>query len=139
MGCGEQQTKIISKKTGTHHIFYCMMAKFRIGMPATTKTELPMTICACFLPINIITNRPTPDTAETLNLTLVITIQNSPTIILLDSGQHPEKKFSWSLVYVIDRGCEASCILIFTVPFDTQYENNFPILCRHLLFDYNTL
>ena len=51
---------------------------------------------------------------------LVIAMQNSPTIshtvgLKSTSG----KSFSRSLVYIIDRDCEVSCILIFTVPFDT--------------------
>ena len=62
-------------------------------IPTTPKTELPMTISNCFLPINTITKRSIPDTAETLNSPLVIAMQNSPTIILLGSGQHPEKFF----------------------------------------------
>ena len=65
------------------------MARGRIGIPATPKTELPMTISNCFLAINIITKRSISDAAETLNSPLVIAMQNSPTIILLDSGQHP--------------------------------------------------
>ena len=93
MRCGEHQIKITSKKTGTHHMFYCIMARGRLGIHATLKTELPMEISNCFLPINIITKRFIPDAAETLNSPLVITMQNSPTIILLDSGQHLEKVF----------------------------------------------
>ena len=69
------------------------MARDKIGIPATPKTELPMTISNCFLPINIITKRSIPDAAETINSSLVIAMQNSPTIIMLDSGQHPEKNF----------------------------------------------
>ena len=94
MGCGEQQTKRTSKKkAGTHHMFYCIMARGRIRIPATPKTELPMTISNSFLARNIITKRSISDAAETLNSPLVIAMQNSPTIILLDSGQHPEKVF----------------------------------------------
>ena len=92
MGCGEQQTKRTSKKTGTH-MFYCIMARGRIGIPATPNTELPMTISNYFLMTNIITKRSISDAAKTLNSPLVIPMQNSPTIILLDSGQHPEKVF----------------------------------------------
>ena len=82
------------------------MAIGRIGIPATPRTELPMTITNCFLPINIIINRSLPDAAETLNSPLVMAIQNSPTIILLGSGQYLEKKFSRSLVCIVDRSCE---------------------------------
>ena len=85
--------KELVKKTGTHHMFYCIMARGRIGISATPKIKLPVTISNCSLPINIITKRFIPDTAETLNSPLAITMQNSPTIILLDSGQHPEKLF----------------------------------------------
>ena len=66
MGCGEQQTKRTSKTAGSHRMFYCAMARGRIGMPATPKTELPMTISNCFPPINIITKRSIPDAAVTL-------------------------------------------------------------------------
>ena len=93
MGCYEQHTKRTSKKTGRHQMFYCIMARDRIGIPAALKTQLPVIISKCFLTINIITKRSLPDTAETLNSHLVIAMQNSPTIILLDSGQHPEKVF----------------------------------------------
>ena len=65
----------------------------RIGIPATPKTELPMTMSNCFLPINIITKRSISDPAESLNSPLVIVMQNSPTIILLGTGQHLEKLF----------------------------------------------
>ena len=74
-------------------MFFYIMARGRIGIPTTPKTELPMTISNCFLPIN----RSIPDAAETLNSFLVIAMQNSPTIVLLDSGQHPEKVFSGGL------------------------------------------
>ena len=80
MGCGEQQIERTSKETGTHHMFYSIIARGRIGIPATPKTELPMTISNCFLPINITTAAMTA-------------MQNSPTIILLGSGQHPEEVF----------------------------------------------
>ena len=69
------------------------MARGRVGIPATPKTEHSMTISNCFLLINMITKRSIPDAAETLNSPLVMAMQNSPTIILLDSGQHPEKVF----------------------------------------------
>ena len=109
------------KKTGTHHMFYCIMARGRIGIPATPKTELPMTISNCFLAINIITKRSISDAAETLNSPLVISMQNSPTNILLDSGQHPEKVFPGHLYALLTEvvEVEVSCVLIFTVPFDT--------------------
>ena len=74
-------------------MFYCIMARDRIRIPATPKTELPVTISNCFLPINIITKRSIPDTAETLNSPQVIAMQNSPSIILFDPGQHPKKVF----------------------------------------------
>ena len=93
MGCGEQQTKRLKKKQKkkqprTHHMFYCIMARGRIGIPATPKTELPMTISNCFLAINIITKRSVSDDAETLNSPLLIAMQNSPTIILLVTCMH---------------------------------------------------
>ena len=69
------------------------MSRGRIGIPATPKNDLPMTISNCFLAINIITKRSIPDGAETLISPLVIAMQHSPTIILLDSGQYPEKVF----------------------------------------------
>ena len=69
------------------------MTRGRIRIPATLKTELPMTISNCFLVIHIITKRSIPNVAETLNSPLMTAMQNSPTIILLDSGQHPEKVF----------------------------------------------
>ena len=93
MGSDEQQTKRASKKTGTHHIFYCIIARDRIGVPSSPKTELPMIVSNWFLPVNIIRKRSISDVADTLNSPLVIVMQNSPTIILLDSGQHPEKFF----------------------------------------------
>ena len=46
------------------------MARGRIRIPTTPKTELPMTKSNCFLPINIITKRSIPDTAKTLNADL---------------------------------------------------------------------
>ena len=93
MGCSEQQKKETSKKTETHHMFYCIMTRGRIWIPTTPKTELPMAISNCFLAINIITKRSIPDATEALNSPLVIAMQNRPTIILLDSDQHPEKVF----------------------------------------------
>ena len=69
------------------------MTRGRIGIPATPKNELPMTISNCFFPIDIITKRSIPDAPETLNSPLVIAMQNSPVVILLDSGQHPEKVY----------------------------------------------
>ena len=92
MGCGEQQTKRTSKKL-EHNICCCVMARGRIGIPATPKTELPMTISNCFFPIDIIRKRSIPDAEEILNSPLVIAMQNSPVVILLDSGQHPEKVY----------------------------------------------
>ena len=71
-------------------MLYGIMARGRIGIQATPNTELPMIISNRFLPINIITKRSIPDAAGTLNSPLVIAMQNSPTIILLDSGQHAE-------------------------------------------------
>ena len=41
--------------------------------------------------------RSIPDAAETLNFPLVIAMQNSPTVILLNLGQHPEKVYSGHL------------------------------------------
>ena len=67
------------------------MARGKIGVPATPKTELPMTIPNCFLPIP--DGRSIPDVADTLNSPLVIAMQNGSTIILLDSDQHPKKVF----------------------------------------------
>ena len=93
MGCDKQQTRRASKKTGAHQMFYCIATRGRIGIPATRKTELPITISNCFLPINIITKRSIPDATETLNSPLVVAMQKSPTIILLDSGQDLEKVF----------------------------------------------
>ena len=122
MGCGEQQTKRTSKKTGTHHMFYCIMAKGRIEIPTTPKTDLPMTIYTCFLPINIITKRSILDTAENLNPPTPSPDDSNAKQChhhIVGSRSTSEKSFSRSLVYIIDRGCEASCILIFTVPFDT--------------------
>ena len=69
------------------------MARGRIGIPATSKTVLPMTISNYFLAINIITKKSISDAAATLNSHREKSMQNSPTIILLDSGQHPEKVF----------------------------------------------
>ena len=74
-------------------MFYYIMARGRIGISATPKTELPTRISNCFLPINIITKRSIPDAAETLNSPLVIAMENSPTIILLNLGKHPEKVY----------------------------------------------
>ena len=102
MGCGEQQTKRTSKKL-EHIICFTMMARGRIGIPATPKTVLPMAISNYFLLINIITKRSNSDAAETLNSPLVIAMQISPTIILLDSSQHPEKVFPGYL-YALLRG-----------------------------------
>ena len=119
MGCGEQQTKRTSKKTGTEHMF-CIMARGRIGIPATPRTELPMTISNCFIPIDIIRKRSIPDAAETLNSPLVIAILLSycwtHTVGLRSTSG---KSLSRSLICIIDSGFEVSCILIFTVPFDT--------------------
>ena len=42
------------------------------------------------LPINLITNRSIPDAADSQNPPLMKSMQNSPTIILLDSSQHLE-------------------------------------------------
>ena len=41
--------------------------------------------------------RSIPDVAETLNFPLVTAMQNSPTVILLNLGQHPEKVYSGHL------------------------------------------
>ena len=89
------------------------------GVPATAKTELPMTISNCLPPINIFTRRSIQDPAETLNSDQVIPMQNGSTIMLLDSGQHPEKVFPTLPVCIIGKGCEVSCILIFMVSFYT--------------------
>ena len=56
------------------NICYCIMARGRIGIPTTPRTELPMTISNCFFPIDIIRKRSIPDAAETLNSPLVIAI-----------------------------------------------------------------
>ena len=119
MGCGEQQTKRTSKKL-EHNICCCVMARGRIGIPATPKTELPMTISNCFFPIDIIRKRSIPDAAETLNSPLVIAILLSycwtHTVGLRSTSG---KSLSRLLICIIDSGFEVSCILIFTVPFDT--------------------
>ena len=73
-------------------MFY-LIARGRIGIPAIPKTELPMAISNCPKTINIIKERSIPDAAETLDSPLVTAMQYSPTIILLVSGQHPEKAF----------------------------------------------
>ena len=57
-------------------MFYCIMGRGRIGIPATPKTELPKAISNCFLTIDIITKTSIPDAAETLNSPLVIAMQN---------------------------------------------------------------
>ena len=120
MGCGEQQTKRTSKKKLEHNICYCIMARGRIGIPATPRTELPMTISNCFIPIDIIRKRSIPDAAETLHSPLVIAILLSycwtHTVGLRSTSG---KSLSRSLICIIDSGFEVSCILIFTVPFDT--------------------
>ena len=59
-------------------MFYCIIARGRIGTLATSKTELPVTISNCLLPINIITNTTIPDATDNLNPSLVITMQNGP-------------------------------------------------------------
>ena len=69
------------------------MSRGRIEIPATPKTELPMTISNCFYLIDFIRKRSIPDAAETLISPLVIAMQNSPAIILLDKGQHLEKVY----------------------------------------------
>ena len=106
MGIGEQQTKGTSKKL-EHNICYCIIATDRIRIPTTPKTELLMTISNCFFLIHIIRKRSIPDAAVTLNFPLVIAMQNSPAVILLDSGEHPEKVYPGHLY------------AIFTVPFHT--------------------
>ena len=100
MGSGEQRTKRTSKKTRQNkkqnwNTTYVLLhnGQSGIGVPATPKTKLPMTISNCLLAINIITKSSISDATETLNSPLVIAMQNSPTIILLDSGQHPERVF----------------------------------------------
>ena len=57
---------------------FCIMARGRIGIPATPRTELPMTISNCFIPIDIIRKRSIPDAAETLNSPLVIAYIDLP-------------------------------------------------------------
>ena len=78
-------------------MFYCIMARCRIGITATPKTELSMTISNCFLTINIVTKRCIPDAAETPNPSLVIAMQNRLNIVLLDSDQHQKKVFPGQL------------------------------------------
>ena len=86
-----RQKELVKKPE--HHIFYCIMTRGRIEVPAAPKTGLSLTISNSFRPINIITKRSILYIADTLKSPLVIAMQNSPTIILLDSGQHPEKVF----------------------------------------------
>ena len=76
-----------------HNILNCIMARGRIRILATPKTEIPMTISNCFIPVDIIRKWSILDAAETLNSPLVIAMQNSSAVILLDSGQHPEKVY----------------------------------------------
>ena len=58
------------------------MARGRTGIPATPRTELPMTISKCFIPIDIIRKRSIPDATETPNFPLV---DSNTVVILLDS------------------------------------------------------
>ena len=53
---------------------FCIMARGRIGIPATPRTEPPMTISNYFILIDVIRRRSIPDAAETLNSPLVIAI-----------------------------------------------------------------
>ena len=53
-------------------MFYCIMTRGRIKITATPKTELPMTISNCLLPIDIITKRSIENAAKTPNSPLVI-------------------------------------------------------------------
>ena len=96
------------------------MARGRIGIPAIPRTDIPMTISICFILIDIIRKRSFPDSAETLNSPLVIAILLSycwtHTVGLRPTSG---KSLSGSLMCIIDSGFEVSCILIFTVPFDT--------------------
>ena len=99
---------------------FCIMARGRIGILATRRTELPMTISNCFIPIDIIRKRSILDAAETLNFTLVLAILLSycwtHTVGLSSTSG---KSLSRSLICIIDSGFEVSCILFLTVPFDT--------------------
>ena len=94
------------------------MARGRIGIPATPKTELPMTISNCFFPIDITRKRPITDAAETLNSPGNSNAKQSRRhAVGLRSTSR--KSLSKSLMCIIDSGCEVFCILIFTVPFHT--------------------
>ena len=94
------------------------MARVRIGIPATPRTDLPMAISNCLIPIDIIRKRSIPDAAETLNSPLAIAILLSycwtHTVGLWSTSG---KCLSRSLICIIDSGFEVSCILIFTLPF----------------------
>ena len=122
-------------------MFYCIMARGGIGTPASPNTDnmtrFSMTISNCFQPMNIITKRSIPDAAETLNSHLVIAMQSHHHTVGLRSTSR--KSFSRSLVCIIDRGCEISCILIFRYhltrymkifyPFYVEIYFSIPILC----------
>ena len=99
------------------------MARGGIGIPATPKTELSMKISKCFLLINI-TKRSISDAGETLNSPLVIAMQNSPTIILLDSGQHLENVFPGHWY----------ALLIEVVKFPVFYFLRYYLICNMKIF-----
>ena len=102
------------------NICYCLMARGRIGIPATPRTEPPMTISNCFLPIDIIRKNSIPDAAETVNSPLVIAILLSYCWAhTLGFRSTSGKSLSRSLICIIGSGFKVSCILIFTIPFDT--------------------
>ena len=61
---------------------YCIMARGRIGIPATPRTELPMTVSNRFIPIDIIRKRSIPDATKTPNFPLV---DSNTVVIQLDS------------------------------------------------------
>ena len=91
------------------------MTRGRIGIPATPKTELPMTISNCFFPIDIITKRSIPDPKFPSGDSNAKQSRRHTVGLRSTSG----KSLSRSLICIIDSGFEVSCILIFTVPFDT--------------------
>ena len=124
-------------------MFYCIMARGGIGIPASPNTDnmtrFSITISNCFLPMNIIRKRSIPDAAETLNSHLVIAMQAHHHTVGLRSTSR--KSFSTSLVCIINRGCEISCILIFRYhltrnmkifyPFYVEIYFSIPILCSN--------